>query len=175
MAALPPLKTQQASELREANRGYQWLYRRLSAMSFKCTKHAKEQQPDEFKKVLSAAARLAKLPMVVATAMNKMHETLDVVQLMGLWTVWSTRGGTQQADGQADQSPVKKAISVALDSALMISEALVDRVLPPTDEDKGRSSLDGGFEAATLGRSFPLRLVSLSTKMLRRTQGRRVL
>lgn len=80
------------------------------------------------------------------------------------------RGGTQQADGQADQSPVKKAISVALDSALMISEALVDRVLPPTDEDKEEEAhWMEGFEAATLGRSFPLRLVSLSAKMLRRT------
>ncbi|KAL3066781.1 hypothetical protein OYC64_016683 [Pagothenia borchgrevinki] len=50
----------------------------------------------------------------------------------------------------------------------MISEALVDRVLPPTDEDKEEEAhWMEGFEAATLGRSFPLRLVSLSAKMLR--------
>ncbi|KAK5865864.1 hypothetical protein PBY51_020101 [Eleginops maclovinus] len=118
---------------------------------------------------------------VVATAMNKMHEIQDVVSIAANGTLdcvehtvaW-LKGGIQQADGQADQSPAKKVIrvaSVGLESALIMSEALVDRVLPPTDKDKEEEAalLVEVFEATTLRKSFPLRLVSLSAKMLRRT------
>ena len=65
------------------------------------------------------------------------HGTRDCVEHTVAWLM----GGTQQADGdQADQSLVERAITVAsvgLDSALMVSEALLDRALPPTDDDKG--------------------------------------
>lgn len=46
----------------------------------------------------------------------------------------------QQVDDGTNQSLVERAISVAtvgLDSALNMSEALVEQVLPPTEEDKG--------------------------------------
>ncbi|XP_029294395.1 perilipin-2-like isoform X2 [Cottoperca gobio] len=117
---------------------------------------------------------------IVANAKNKMHEIQDVVSIAVYGTIdcvehtvaW-LRAGIQQIDVQADQSRVEKAIKVAsvgLDSALIMSEALVDRVLPPTEEDKKEEAhLVEGFEAAILWRRYPLRLVSLATKMCRRT------
>lgn len=49
-------------------------------------------------------------------------------------------GGAQHASDQAEQPLVARAISVVimgLDSALSMSEALMDQVLPPTEEEKG--------------------------------------
>ncbi|KAK2817084.1 hypothetical protein Q5P01_025275 [Channa striata] len=78
----------------------------------------------------------------------------------------------QQADDSTNQSFVKKAVSVAsvgMDSALNMSEALVDQVLPPTEEDKAEEAAPVvGFEAATL-QSYPVRLVSLAAKLCRRS------
>lgn len=62
--------------------------------------------------------------------------TMDCVQHTVTWLM----GRMQQGDDQADRPLVERAVSVAsvgLDSALMLSEALMDRVLPPTEEDKG--------------------------------------
>ncbi|XP_068583553.1 perilipin-2-like isoform X2 [Cebidichthys violaceus] len=116
---------------------------------------------------------------IVATAKNKMHEIQDVVSIAAYGTMdcvehtvaWVT-GGTQQADDQAGQSLVERAITVAsvgLDSALIASEALMDRGLPASEEDKEEEAhLVQGFEAATLGRGYPVRLVSLAAKLCRR-------
>ncbi|XP_044045142.1 perilipin-2-like isoform X1 [Siniperca chuatsi] len=116
---------------------------------------------------------------IVATAKNKMHEIQDVVSIAAngtmdcvQHTVTWLKGRIQQVDDQADQSLVERTISVAsvgLDSALIVSEALMDRVLPPTEEDKEEEAhLLEGFEAATLS-SYPVRLVSLAAKFCRRT------
>ncbi|XP_042341432.1 perilipin-2-like [Plectropomus leopardus] len=107
---------------------------------------------------------------------DKMHEIRDVVSIAATGTrdcvehtvAW-LMGGIQRAD----QSLLERVISVAslgLDSALIMSEALMDRVLPPTEEDKEEEAhLVEGFEAATLRRKYPVRLVSLATKLCRRT------
>ena len=80
---------------------------------------------------------------IVATAKTKMHEIQDVVSIAANGTVdcvaW-LMDMMQQGGDRADQPLVDRAISVAcmgLDSALITSEALMDRVLPPTEEDKG--------------------------------------
>lgn len=62
--------------------------------------------------------------------------SVDCVHMAVTWLM----GRMQQADDWAEQPLVERAVSVAsvgLDSALMMSEALMDRVLPPTEEDKG--------------------------------------
>ncbi|KAE8300206.1 hypothetical protein D5F01_LYC00342 [Larimichthys crocea] len=117
---------------------------------------------------------------IVANAKNKMHEIQQVVSIAANGTVDCVQhtvtwlmGRVQQADDQADRPFVERAISVAstgLDSALNVSEALVDQVLPPTEEDKKEEArLLEGFEAATLKRSYPVRLGSLVAKVCRRT------
>lgn len=75
-----------------------------------------------------------------------MHEVQDVVSIAANGTMdcvqhtvaWVAER-MQQVDDGTNQSLVERAVSVAsvgLDSALSMSEALVDRVLPPTEEDK---------------------------------------
>ncbi|XP_050926556.1 perilipin-2 isoform X1 [Lates calcarifer] len=117
---------------------------------------------------------------IAAVAKNKMHEVQDVVSIAANGTMdcvqhtvaWVAER-MQQVDDGTNQSLVERAISVAsvgLDSALSMSEALVDRVLPPTEEDKKEEAhLVEGFEAATLRRRYPVRLVSLTVKLCRRT------
>ncbi|XP_034746084.1 perilipin-2-like isoform X1 [Etheostoma cragini] len=117
---------------------------------------------------------------IVATAKNKMHEIQDVVSVAAngtvdcaAFTVAWLMNRLQQVDNPADQSLVVRAICVAgvgLDSALITSEALLDRVLPSTEEDKEEEAhLVEGFEAATLSRRYTVRLVSLAAKLCRRT------
>nr|XP_046273805.1 perilipin-2-like [Scatophagus argus] len=117
---------------------------------------------------------------IVATAKNKMHEIQDAVSVAAngtvdcvQYTVTWLMGRTQQVDDQAGEPLVERAIGVAsvgLDSALNMSEALMDRVLPPTEEDKEEEAhLLGGFEVGTPRRSYPVRLVSLAAKLYRRT------
>lgn len=83
---------------------------------------------------------------VVAAAKNKFGEiqgvvsgaangAVDCVQHTVTWVM----SRIPQADG-ANRSLVQRAIGVTalgLDSALTLSEALMDRALPPTKEDKG--------------------------------------
>lgn len=76
--------------------------------------------------------------------MNELQELVSVaangsLDCMHIVVTWLS-GRMQQAEDQADQPLVERAISVAsmgLDSALVMSESLVDQVLPPTKEDKG--------------------------------------
>ncbi|XP_036955495.1 perilipin-2-like isoform X3 [Acanthopagrus latus] len=113
---------------------------------------------------------------IVATAKTKMHEIQDVVSTAANGTVdcvtW-LMDMMQQGGDRADQPLVDRAISVAcmgLDAALIRSEALMDRVLPPTEEDKGiEAHLLEGFDVATPRRSYPVQLVSLTAKLCRRT------
>ncbi|XP_026215378.1 perilipin-2-like isoform X2 [Anabas testudineus] len=115
---------------------------------------------------------------VVVTAKNKMHELQDAVGIAANGTVGCVQHSVawvmervQQVDDGTERSLVKRAISVAsvgLDSALNMSEALVDQVLPPTEEDKEAAAHVVGFEVATV-RSCPVRLVSLAAKLCRRS------
>lgn len=62
--------------------------------------------------------------------------TVDCVQHTLTWLM----GRTQPADDPADLPLLQRALSVAsvgLDSALIMSETMMDRVLPPTEEEKG--------------------------------------
>ncbi|XP_071361375.1 perilipin-2-like isoform X2 [Trachinotus anak] len=119
---------------------------------------------------------------IAATARNKMHEIQDVVSIAVTGTMDCVQHTVawvmermQQVDEGTNQTLVERAIRVSgvgLDSALSMSEALIDRVLPPTERDNEETAavqLVKGFEAATLRRNYPVRLVSLSAKLCRRT------
>ncbi|KAF7666251.1 hypothetical protein LDENG_00112640 [Lucifuga dentata] len=79
--------------------------------------------------------------------------------------------GCKMADDGVKQSLVGRAMSVAsvgMDSALNKSEALMDQILPPTEDNTEKEAhMVQGFEAVTL--SYPVRLVSLTAKLCRRT------
>lgn len=76
-----------------------------------------------------------------------MHEIQDAVSITAFGTVGVVQHSVTWAmemihhvDDGANQSIVARTITVAsvgMDSALSMSEALVDQVLPPTAEDKG--------------------------------------
>ncbi|XP_040892644.1 perilipin-2-like isoform X2 [Toxotes jaculatrix] len=118
---------------------------------------------------------------IVATAKNKIYEIQDVVSITAngtkdcvQHTVTWVMERMQPGDDGIDSTLVERAISVAivgLDSALSISEALVDQVLPPSEEDRKEPAahLVEGFEAATLRRNYPARVVSLTAKLCQRT------
>ncbi len=84
---------------------------------------------------------------VVATAKNKMHEIQDVVSIVANGTVDCVQhtvtwlmGKMQQVDEEAGPPLVERAIitaSVGLESALIMSEALMNHMLPPTEEERG--------------------------------------
>ncbi|XP_026158907.1 perilipin-2-like [Mastacembelus armatus] len=116
---------------------------------------------------------------VVASAKSKIHEIQDAVSVTANGTMdcvhhtvtWMMER-MQQADDGTNKSFVKRAITVAsvgLDSALSMSEAMVDQVLPPTEEDKKEdTSPTEGFEAPAL-QSYPERVIFLTAKLFRRT------
>ncbi|XP_070847108.1 perilipin-2-like [Chaetodon trifascialis] len=105
---------------------------------------------------------------VVAAAVNKLSEIQDALSAAAHGTVTWLMGSIPQAERPLVQRAVSAA-GMGLSSALSMSEALLDRVLPPTEEDEGEAHLLEGFEAPTLRRSYPARLVSLTSKLCRRT------
>uniref|UniRef100_UPI0037E999C6 perilipin-2-like isoform X3 n=1 Tax=Semicossyphus pulcher TaxID=241346 RepID=UPI0037E999C6 len=117
---------------------------------------------------------------VVSAAKNKVSEIQDVVSIAANGTVDCVQhtvtwlmGRMEQVYVHADQPLVQRAISVAgvgLDSALIMSETLMDCVLPPSEEDKeAEAHLLEGFEVAALRRSYHTRLISLAARLCRRT------
>lgn len=82
---------------------------------------------------------------IVALGKNKLHEIQDAVSTAAngtmncvQYTVTWVMERMQQVDDGTNQTLVERAISLAglgLDSALSMSEALMDCVLPPTEED----------------------------------------
>ncbi|XP_053182276.1 perilipin-2-like [Scomber japonicus] len=118
---------------------------------------------------------------IVIGAKNKMLEIRDVVNIAANGTLdcvhhtvaWVIER-MQQDDEQSNHTVLETAIrvvSVGLDSALSMSEALMDRVLPLTEEEKREEThLVEGFEAtARRRRRYPVRLVTLTAKLCRRT------
>ncbi|XP_074555332.1 perilipin-2-like isoform X2 [Halichoeres trimaculatus] len=112
---------------------------------------------------------------VVAAARNKMNEIQDVLSIAANGTVETVTwmmGKIQQVDEQANQTLIQRAISVAgvgLNSALMVSESLVDCMLPPSQEDKeAEAHLLEGFEGGTI-RTYHARLLLLGARLCRRT------
>ncbi|XP_041839672.1 perilipin-2-like isoform X2 [Melanotaenia boesemani] len=114
---------------------------------------------------------------VAAAAKNKMHEIQDVVSIVAKGTVdcvqhtitWVT-SRMLKVDGGENQPVVDRTVNVAivgLDFALSLLEGLMDQVLPPSEEDKG-ARLEG-FEAANHRGRYPGRIISLGTKLCRRT------
>ncbi|KAM4583575.1 perilipin-2-like [Odontesthes bonariensis] len=129
---------------------------------------------------ISFPVLLSPTDQVVATAKNKMQEIHDVVSITAKGTVdcvqYAVRqvmSGILQADDGASKSLVERVVSfasVGLDSALSLSEALVDQVLPPSDKDKeDEAHLVEGFEGATHKGRYPERMLSLTTKLFKRT------
>ncbi|KAK5602157.1 hypothetical protein CRENBAI_016158 [Crenichthys baileyi] len=117
---------------------------------------------------------------VAAAAKNKVNEIRDVVYIAAGGTVDSVQhtvtwmiSRLHQADNNVgNQSMVERAISVAsvgLDSALALSEALVDQVLPPLEEDKEEAHLVESSETAVRSGSYPGRVMKLTAKVCRRT------
>ncbi|XP_041641480.1 perilipin-2-like isoform X2 [Cheilinus undulatus] len=113
---------------------------------------------------------------VVAAARNKMSEIQDVVSIAANGTVDCVQHTLTWLMGriqQADQPLVERAISVAgagLDSALIMTETLMDHVLPPSEQDKkAEAHLFEDFEVATPRRSYHVRLLLLAARLCRRT------
>lgn len=92
--------------------------------------------------VAAAKNKLGEIQGVVSGAANG---AVDCVQHTVTWVM----SRIPQADGDgANRSLVQRAISVTalgLDSALTLSEALMDRALPPTEEDKGTWHITKSF------------------------------
>ncbi|MED6250543.1 hypothetical protein ATANTOWER_029140 [Ataeniobius toweri] len=116
---------------------------------------------------------------VAAAAKNKVNEIRDVVYIAASGTAdsvqhtvtWMISRLHQADDDVGNQSMVERAITVAsvgLDSALALSEALVDQVLPPLEEDKEVHMVES-FEAAVRSGSYPGRVMKLTAKVCRRT------
>ncbi|XP_062281972.1 perilipin-2-like [Scomber scombrus] len=117
---------------------------------------------------------------IVIEAKNKMLEIWDVVNIAANGTLGCVHHTVacviermQQDDEQSNHAVLETAIrvvSIGLDSALSMSEALMDRVLPPTEEEKKEEThLVEDFEAAALRRRYHVRLVTLTAKLCRRT------
>ncbi|XP_047221796.1 perilipin-2-like isoform X2 [Girardinichthys multiradiatus] len=116
---------------------------------------------------------------VAAAAKNKVNVIWDVVYIAAGGTVdsvqhtvtWMISRLHQADDDVGNQSMVERAITVAsvgLDSALALSEALVDQVLPPLEEDKEVHMVES-FEAAVRSGSYSGRVMKLTAKVCRRT------
>ncbi|XP_030598104.1 perilipin-2-like [Archocentrus centrarchus] len=116
---------------------------------------------------------LSPTDQLVTTAKNKMHEieagmstaangTMDCVRHAVTWVTSTMNDGTNHSVVET----VINAATVGLDTALSLSEALVDKVLPPTQEEEAH--LMEGFEAVTFRARYPERLCSLSAKVCRR-------
>uniref|UniRef100_A0A8C6KDG2 Perilipin 1 n=2 Tax=Nothobranchius furzeri TaxID=105023 RepID=A0A8C6KDG2_NOTFU len=114
---------------------------------------------------------------VVVTAKNKIIEIQDVVSIAASGTIDCVQHTVTWVKGRvllADDglSLVDRAIGVAavgLDSALTLSEALMDHVLPQTEDEEKQAHLVEGFETATHGRSYSVRMSNLTGKLCRRT------
>uniref|UniRef100_A0A1A8N4P5 Perilipin 1 n=1 Tax=Nothobranchius rachovii TaxID=451742 RepID=A0A1A8N4P5_9TELE len=114
---------------------------------------------------------------VVITAKNKIIEIQDVVSIAASGTVDRVQHTVTWVKGRVllvddGLSLVDRAIGVAavgLDSALTLSEALMDHVLPQTEDEEKQAHLVEGFETATHGRSYSVRMINLTGKLCRRT------
>ncbi|XP_056890398.1 perilipin-2-like isoform X4 [Takifugu flavidus] len=116
---------------------------------------------------------LATTEQVVATAKDKVAEIQDAASVAAHGSADCVNMGVawlmvrlEVAQDRAGQPLVDRAIAAAaagVDSALAMSEALVDRMLPPTEEIKTAQ----GFEVTTLT-SVPERLLALAAKLYKR-------
>ncbi|XP_027872903.1 perilipin-2-like isoform X1 [Xiphophorus couchianus] len=117
---------------------------------------------------------------VVAAAKSKVNEIRDVVCLAAGGTVVTVQhtvtwviSRLHQADNNENQSMVERAISMAsmgLDSALTMSEALVDQVLPlPEEERIEKAAHLEGFEASVRSGSYSGRMMKITAKACWRT------
>ncbi|TNM86173.1 hypothetical protein fugu_008444 [Takifugu bimaculatus] len=114
---------------------------------------------------------------VVATAKDKVAEIQDAASVAAHGSADCVNMGVawlmvrlEVAQDRAGQPLVDRAMAAAaagVDSALAMSEALVDRMLPPTEEEIKTAQ---GFEVTTLT-SFPERLLALAAKLYKRMLG----
>ncbi|CAI5680443.1 unnamed protein product [Oreochromis niloticus] len=109
---------------------------------------------------------LSSTEQIVIPAKNKMNEIQVGMSIAANRTIdWVM---SRMNDG-INRSPLKRVVgvtTVGLDTALSLSEALVDQVLPPTQQEEAR--LMEGFEMVTHRGRYPERLCSLTAKVCRR-------
>lgn len=110
---------------------------------------------------------------VVASAKNRMFAVQEVVSTATKGTLGMVEhvvGRVLQVDDQLKHSLVERTIimgSWSLDCALNMSEALIDRMLPPTENKKDEDPrLVEGFEAKSL--DYSTRMTSLTSELYRR-------
>lgn len=118
-----------------------------------CFSHQQKRYDNMYTNVERSAETLHCIctTQIVAIAKDKIHEAHEVVTVAAIGTVGCVQHSMEhvmsrvlQADNQSSQPVLERAINAAgvgLDSVLNISEALIDRVLPPTEEDKGTLNL----------------------------------
>ncbi|XP_077426830.1 perilipin-2-like isoform X2 [Vanacampus margaritifer] len=114
---------------------------------------------------------------LVAGVRSKVLEVQDAVNIVAHGTVDCVQHAVTcmmaKVQQPVDQSLVERAVSasnVGLDSALNISEALVDRMLPPTEEEKKEEVvLVEDSQAAAFESRYSVRLMTLSITLCRRT------
>lgn len=115
---------------------------------------------------------------VVAIAMEKLQEAQEVVSVTATSTVGYIQHTVEQAMDKVVHMDyysgpvIERVVTVAeggLEQALSFSEALVDRMLPPAEEENEEEPNSvQGFESTTV-RTYPVRLLSVSTKLCVRT------
>ncbi|XP_007551856.1 perilipin-2-like [Poecilia latipinna] len=121
--------------------------------------------PDEV--VAAAKSKVNRIRAVVGIAAGG---TVVTVQHTVTWVI----SRLNQVDNIENQSMVERAISMAsmgLDSALTVSEALVDQVLPLPEEGRieEETHLVEGFEASVRSGSYSVRMMKLTAKVCWRT------
>lgn len=109
---------------------------------------------------------------IVAIAKDKMHGAQEVVSVAACGTMDCIHHNVENVIDkirQAESPVLERAIHVAgvgLDQALDISEALMDRMLPPAERDKeNEARLVGRYESSPR----TVRLASVSTNLCKRT------
>ncbi|XP_068613025.1 perilipin-2-like [Brachionichthys hirsutus] len=117
--------------------------------------------------------------LIIAAAQNKVHEIQDALKTATGGTAGCVQnsvtwlmGRMEQVGGRVDQLLVARAnnvASVGLDSALTVSEAVMDTFLPPTEEEKAAAAaqLLERVDLAT-PRSSRERLVLLAARLYER-------
>ncbi|XP_057700217.1 perilipin-2-like isoform X3 [Corythoichthys intestinalis] len=111
---------------------------------------------------------------VACKTLDWLEATFPVLQTSSDQLVAGLRSKVMEMqDAPGDRSLMGRAISVSsmgLASALNITEALVDRMLPPLEEEKKEEDvLVEDSEDDSFGRKYSVRLVTLSITLCRRT------
>ncbi|XP_072319397.1 perilipin-2-like [Eucyclogobius newberryi] len=106
---------------------------------------------------------------IVAVAKDKLHEAQEMMSVVAVGTKDTMEHAVNKVllTGGHSSPFIKRAVTVAgagLDHALNMSEALVDRMLPPAVEEKEEAGSVEWFDSSPR-RTYPERLQSVSTRL----------